>query len=142
MERTAAFLWEGCGKEVIYLWSDWAEHWEREWVFLFHTFAHIHNPVKFFLIVACREPLLGYSTVNNSVTVIAHATEEHVTFAVTLCNNRRAMGSGVAAQSGTRHTVPQQWNSWDHPTHINRGTMFSVRSTLRPYHSTDQVEFS
>jgi hypothetical protein len=49
-----------------------------------------------FDIVACREPLLGYGKVNTSaLTVTAHATEEHVTSAVTSHNNRRAAGSSV-----------------------------------------------
>jgi hypothetical protein len=55
--------------------------------------------------------LLGYGTVKKliSITMIVHATEEHVT--VTSRNNRRAAGSGVATRSGTRRTVPLQWNT-------------------------------
>jgi hypothetical protein len=71
--------------------------------------------------------------------MIAHPIEEHLTSMVTSCNIRRAAGSGVALQSGTRHTVPLQWNMWYHATHINRGTAFSVGATLRLYHSTDWV---
>jgi hypothetical protein len=37
--------------------------------------------------------------------MIVHATEEKVTSAVTLRNNRRVAGSGVATQSGTRRTM-------------------------------------
>jgi hypothetical protein len=74
-----------------------------------------------------------------SVTMIAHATEEHVTSAMTSRNSRRAAGSGVATQSGPSRTVPLQWNTWYHATHINRGRVFSVASAPRLYHSNDQV---
>jgi hypothetical protein len=53
-----------------------------------------------------------------SVTMIAHATEKHVTSSVTSLNNRTAAGSGVATRSFTRGTVPLQWNTWYHATHI------------------------
>jgi hypothetical protein len=72
-----------------------------------------------------------------SVTMIAHAIEEHVTSAVTSRNNRRAAGSGAATRSGTRRTVPLQWNMEYHATHISRGTMFSVGSAPTLYHSTE-----
>jgi hypothetical protein len=58
-------------------------------------------------IVACRKPLLGYG----AVTMLVHATEEHVASAVTSCNNMTAAGSGVATRSGPRRRVSLQWNA-------------------------------
>jgi hypothetical protein len=66
------------------------------------------------------------------VTMIANATEEHFTFTLTSCDNRRAAGSGVAMRSGNRQTVTLQWNTSYHATHTNRGPEFSVGSAPRP----------
>jgi hypothetical protein len=49
---------------------------------------------------------------------------------VTSCNSRRALGSGYHAVC---HQVDNalQWKMWNHITHINRETVFSVGSVLR-----------
>jgi hypothetical protein len=112
-------------------------------MFLFHTFFHIHNPLRFWYCSMLRAVTkLWHNKQHISITVIAHTTEEHVTFTVSSCNNRRAAGSGVARHSCTRQIALLQWNTWNHTTHINKGTVFSVRASSRLYHLTNQVESS
>jgi hypothetical protein len=77
-----------------------------------------------------------------SVSIIEYATEEHVTSVVTTRDSWRAAGSGVAMRSVTTRTVPLQWNTWYHTTHINRGKVFSVESAPRLYQSTDGTEMN
>jgi hypothetical protein len=70
-----------------------------------------------------------------SITVLAHATEKHVTSAstVTSRNNRRAAWSGVATPSGTSRKVPLWWNKWYHATQTKKGTFFAGSApTTRP----------
>jgi hypothetical protein len=98
-----------------------------------------HHYITVLYIVVCRQPLLGYGTVNN-----LSANND--------CTRKR----------GTRHVrgdVMQQCEScekrcclmvrcqartapWYHVTHTNREMVFSVGFTPRLYHLTDRVEFS
>jgi hypothetical protein len=87
--------------------------------------------------------MLQHSKQIIGITMIAHASEEQVTYAsaMTSCNNRTAAEAvlpcgpapgGQCCCNGTCDTTPL----------TSTGDGVSVRSAPRTYHSTDRVEMS